>query len=479
MRRILIVDDSKVMQRLVAALLEEIGADLSFASSGEEALYAFQQGKPDVVVTDVEMGGMNGVELARRVRRESGGRTRVVLMSAGDMDGGRAAVKRGDADAFFPKPLDGEGLRRSVVELLPPPTGTDVMQRQAQRIRVLVADDTEVGRRILTRLLRADPDIEVVGVARDGTEAVTETERLKPNLVLLDAVMPGLDGVAATRQIMQRCPVPVVLVTQEQATWAASTAFAATQAGAVDFVVPPPFGDLNAPEARSFREKLKDLAQVRVIRRRAPTPHSMTKPEADVGIAGPVGLVAICGSTGGPAVLARLLSEMSPALPHVPVLVVQHIMAGFGQSFVEWLSEASGVSVRLAVHDEPVEPGCVLVAPDARHMLVSNQRVVITDDPPISSHRPSGTPLFESAARAFGSRLVAVLLTGMGEDGVRGLSAVREHGGTILVQSPDTCVVPGMPESALRTGLVSAALSPDSIARRIVSSVKKQRGVEE
>lgn len=481
MRRILIVDDSKVMQRLVGGLLEETGADLSFASSGEEALYAFQQNKPDVIVTDIQMGGMSGVELAQRVRRESGGRTRVVLMSAGDLENGRSAVRRGEADVFMPKPLDGDELRRLVAGLLPPPTDTDVRRRNLRRLRVLVADDTEVGRRMLQRLLGADAEMEVVGVVADGQAAVEAAERLKPGLVLLDAVMPGLDGVSATREIMRRSPVPVVLLTPELATPVASAAFEATQAGAVDFLIPPAFGDVDGPEARSFRQKLKDLAQVRVIRRRPTTPLGSSRPSSPIAVPDRgIGALAICGSTGGPATLARLLGRLAPVIPHVPVLVVQHILSGFAASFADWLEHASGVPVRVAREDDEVTAGRALVAPDTHHLLVlSRDRVTISDEAPVGAHRPSGTLLFESAARVFGSDLCAILLTGMGEDGVRGLVTVRERGGFVLVQSPDTCVVPGMPEAAIRAGLADATLTPDAIADRIVSSVLSKRGASE
>lgn len=224
MRRILIVDDSKVMQQLVGSLLSDTGAALDFASSASEALYSFQQNSPDLVVSDIEMPGMSGVELAERIRRESLGRTKVVLMSAGDMNGGRSAVKKGHADAFLPKPLDGAELKRLVHAF--------VGKAPRAKLRVLIADDTEVGRRLLERALVADPEIEVVGVASDGEEAVRMTERLKPSLVLLDAFMPKLDGIAATREIMRRAPTPVVLVTADRSAHGAKVLFEATEAGA-------------------------------------------------------------------------------------------------------------------------------------------------------------------------------------------------------------------------------------------------------
>lgn len=464
MRRILIVDDSKVMQQLVGSILADTGAALDFASSASEALYSFQQNSPDLVVSDIEMPGMSGVELAERVHRESLGRTKVVLMSAGDLHGGRAAVKKGHAEAFLPKPLDGVELKRLVENLAGGPS-----PRSARaKLRVLLADDTEVGRRLLERALSADPEIEVVGVACDGEDAVRMTERLRPGLVLLDAFMPGLDGIAATREIMRRAPTPVVLITADLSARGAKLAFDATDAGALDFVVPPSWSDTSSADVVAFREKLKDLAEVPVVRRRPRSVPPNAGPRALLPVSR-AALVAICGSTGAPAALAKLLRASTPALDRVGMLVVQHIMAGFAETFAEWLEATAGVEVRVAVDGDEIRPGRVLLAPDGQHLEVGSRGIVrVTSAPPVGAHRPSGTPLFESAARAFGRELVAVLLTGMGEDGVKGLAAVRERGGAILVQSPESCVVPGMPEAAIREHLPHAVLGLEELAAEIV-----------
>lgn len=470
MRRILIVDDSKVMQQLVGSLLSDIGAALDFASSASEALYSFQQNSPDLVVSDIEMPGMSGVELAERIRRESLGRTKVVLMSAGDMNGGRSAVKKGHADAFLPKPLDGAELKRLVHAF--------VGKAPRARLRVLIADDTEVGRRLLERALVADPEIEVVGVASDGEEAVRMTERLKPSLVLLDAFMPKLDGIAATREIMRRAPTPVVLVTADRSAHGAKVLFEATESGALDFLVPPSWADVSSAEVVGFRDKLKELAEVPVVRRRSrsvPPPSARSSSPAPRN---PAQLVVICGSTGGPAALSKLLRESAPSLERAGILVVQHIMSGFAETFAEWLEATSGVPVAVALDGDSIRPGRVLLAPDGHHLVVESRSLVrVSAAAPVGAHRPSGTVLFESAARAFGRDLLAVLLTGMGEDGVKGLGVVRERGGTILVQSPESCVVPGMPEAAIRARLPHAVLGLEELAREIVERVGSRGGV--
>lgn len=465
MRRILIVDDSRVIQQLVGSLLADTGAALDFASSGSEALYSFQQNAPDLVVSDIEMPGMTGVELAERIRKESLGRTKVVLMSAGDMSSGRSAVKQGHADAFLPKPLDGDELKRLVARFV----GISSQSGKQSKLRVLIADDTEVGRRLLERALGADPDIEVVAVASDGEEAVRLAERLRPSLILLDAIMPKLDGIAATREIMRRAPTPVVLVTADLSAHGAKVAFEATEAGALDFLVPPAWADVSSAEVVAFRDRIKELAEVPVVRRRrrsVPPASSRVRSSAPTTKAR---LVVVCGSTGGPAALSKLIRESAPALGSAGMLVVQHIMSGFAPTFAEWLESTTGVSVKVAEQGDRIATGRVLLAPDGHHLVVDDRHTVsISDGSAIGSHRPSGTVLFESAARAFGRELCAVLLTGMGEDGVKGLSLVRERGGVVLVQSPDSCVVPGMPEAAIRARLPHAVLGLEELAREIV-----------
>lgn len=473
MRRILIVDDSRVMQRLVANVLAETGATLDFASDGVEAVEAFRRAPADLVVSDVEMPRMNGVQLVQHLRGELAAPAKIVLMSAGDPDAGRAAVARGEADAFLPKPLDAGELRRTVAGLLPRSLATQ--PPASRRIRVLVADDTEVGRRLLRRVLEVDPDLEVVAVAGDGASAVEAAERLRPQLVLLDAFMPGMDGIAATREIMRRAPAPVVLLTPDLASRAAAVAFEATRAGALDFLVPPPFGDPAGPQCVAFRDKLKELAEIPVVGRRSGSGEhrAVAVPTAAVAPA----VITICASTGGPAVLAQMLRDLAPLSTRFAVLVVQHMLKGFGDTFAGWLESASEVVVRVPTGDEPFAPGEVLLAPDDGHLVVRERGVVGVDDgEPVGAHRPSGSALFESAARVYGREVCAVLLTGMGEDGVRGLGRVREAGGLVLVQSPGTCVVPGMPEAAVRAGVVHAVLSPSEIVRAIATSLGDPSG---
>lgn len=478
MTRVLVVDDSRVMQRLVASHLADLASELHFAKDGEEGVRRYVELSPDLVVSDIEMPERTGVELAAAIRALAGPVAKILLVSAGDPDAGAASVERGEADAFLPKPLDREALRRTVSELIPPSSRALRRAAAPRKLRVLLADDTEIGRRMLERLLRADPSIEIVGAARDGFEAVEAAERLRPDIVLLDAVMPGKDGITTTKEIMERAPSPVVLLTSDLASPAAPLVFEATRAGAVDVVASPGWGELDAPAAVSFRERIKALAEVPVISRRAKVAASSASPLRR-RLERRVSLVAVCGSTGGPATLVELLGRLSGVRDRAALLIVQHILAGFTPHFAEWLEGSTGWVVRVAQEGDPIEPGQALLAPDGHHVVVRARGVVGVDaTPPVGAHRPSGTPLFESAARAYGRDLLALLLTGMGEDGVEGLRAVRAHGGLSFVQTPGSCVVPGMPEAAIRAGLADETLTPEEMAELITNTLTTEPGTE-
>lgn len=336
--------------------------------------------------------------------------------------------------------------------------------------RVLVAEDSATARELLVEILRADPEIEVVGEAKNGLEAVEITKRLRPAVVTMDIRMPKMDGFEATRQIMIEAPTPIVIVSGISDLREVEISMHALRLGALTVLAKPPGPD--APDFDEQRRRLlqtvKSMAQVKVVRRwperlwvEPLTPrhiHARTRPR----------VVAIAASTGGPAALAHILCDMPPDFA-LPVLVVQHIAKGFVDGFAAWLNTA-GASLRVKVaHDgEPLCPRTVYVAPDDRHLGVADESTItVSDSAPIDGFRPSGTFLFESVARTFGGAVMAVVLTGMGADGVSGLRAVRVAGGRIIVQDEDTSVVFGMPGAALSAGLADDTVPLGAIATRL------------
>jgi two-component system, chemotaxis family, protein-glutamate methylesterase/glutaminase len=484
MQRILIVDDSRVILSVIQTYLVGLDAELEIAGSAEQALELFAKHGASLVISDINMPGMSGMEFAERLNALDSS-VKIVLISAAKKAEGSEAARRGIVDAFVPKPIDGDTLRQTVIKLLalsrprrqelPPASFRPELssrERPARPVRVLVADDTEVGRRILERILRADPEFELCATAKDGQEAVALAIEQRPGLVLLDATLPKLDGLTCTRRIMQEAPTRVVILTEQFDPKSASAAFEATRAGALDLLQRPSWGDPSGPLATNFRGRLKELAEVPVIRQR-PGPESPRQVRGrSPAERRPAEIVAIVASTGGPGLLASLLPRLRPAIEAAPVLVLQHLREGFDGALVSWLAEVTRMSIRLAVDGEPLVRGSVLMAPDVGQLEVaSRERVSVGRESISSRHRPSGDLLLESVARVFGARGLGVILTGMGDDGVAGARSLRSRGGSLLVQSPETCAVGGMPGAAIAEGLADAVLAPDAIADEICARV--------
>jgi two-component system chemotaxis response regulator CheB len=342
-------------------------------------------------------------------------------------------------------------------------------------IRVLVADDSPTARALLVAILTSDHEVEVVGEARDGAEAVELTRALRPDLVTMDVRMPRMNGFEATKEIMITAPTPIVIVTASMLARDVETSLHALKAGALT-VLPKPSG----PQAFDFEEaarqllaNIKAMAQVKVVRHWRPT--SGTAPAgarpAPPRPAAQGRVVALAASTGGPAALHRLLSLLPADFP-APLLAVQHITAGFIGGLAAWLDKVSGLRVKIAEGGEPLAPSTVYFAPDDRHLGVSPQAAVeLTRTPPVGGFRPSGTALFESAARVYGAATVTLILTGMGDDGVDGLRAVRRAGGCVLAQDQKSSVVFGMPAAAVAAGLADSVLPLEEIPARLVELV--------
>jgi two-component system, chemotaxis family, protein-glutamate methylesterase/glutaminase len=340
-------------------------------------------------------------------------------------------------------------------------------------IRILIAEDSLTTRALLREILSSDPDLQVIGQAKNGVEAVELTRKLRPDLVTMDIHMPDMDGLTATKEIMIVAPTPTVIITGSSAAREVELSMHALRAGALDVIAKPP-----GPGSPGFEEAaqkliatIKAMAQVKVVRHYRPR----TLPTGRTPRTGNPGrIVAIATSTGGPAALQRLLADL-PGDFNTPILVVQHITKGFAAGLANWLNSVCDLQVKLAEQGEPLVPHTVYLAPDDRHLGVSAPgAVALSSAPPIGGFRPSGTFLFTSSAQVYGPAVVAVILTGMGQDGVEGLRAVRQAGGRILAQDEKSCVVFGMPGAAVAAGVVDQVLSPDAIASRLVDLVTNE-----
>lgn len=339
-------------------------------------------------------------------------------------------------------------------------------------IRVLVAEDSLTVRELLVALLSAEPDIEVVGEAKDGAEAVRLAQRLRPDLITMDVNMPVMDGLAATKEIMIAAPTPILIVTGQATQRQIELSLDATRAGAL-MVVQTPDNPQSAEFERlrkQFLDAVRAMAKVKVVRHWRNTPalrqHASRSNAA-------MRMVGIGASTGGPAALQEILSALPRNFP-LPILVVQHIAPGFINGLAEWLRMRCDLHVKVAEAGETLRPRTAYLAPDDAHLGVTAKGIaVLSDDAAIGSFRPSASFLFNSMARAYARHSLAVILTGMGRDGVTGLHAVSEAGGHIIAQDEETSVVFGMPREAILAGLADEVLPLPSIARRIQQIVSE------
>ena len=350
--------------------------------------------------------------------------------------------------------------------------------RKKGLIRVLVAEDSAVVQEYLLYLLAEDPALEVVGTARDGLEAVERAERLKPDVILMDVHMPRLNGYEATRQIMERTPAPIVMISASIAPDEVAMTFAALEAGALTVLEKPlgPDHPRQAETARKLLETLRLMAEVKVVRRwprrerLALAPEPLARPDRKVRV------VAIGASTGGPPVVAEILRGLPPDLG-APILLVQHIAHGFTTGLAEWLGQGTRLAVKLATANEPALPGAVHVAPEGVQMGITAQgRIRLASEPGEDGFRPSASYLFRSVAEAYGRSALGVLLTGMGRDGAAGLLRLRQAGGTTIAQNEETSAVFGMPREAIRLGAAEYVLSPEQISGVVRSLAEHRTG---
>jgi two-component system chemotaxis response regulator CheB len=345
----------------------------------------------------------------------------------------------------------------------------------AARVDVLIVDDSAAARRLLTLVLADHPDLRIVGLAADGRTALERIRTLQPDAVVLDVEMPVLDGIGTLAALRAEHPdLPVIMFSAVTDRGAAVT-LEALSLGATDYVTKPAGAGGHDDAVRDVREQLlpKLLAAVEHRRRRAAhlvraRPTGATAERSP----GPVDVVAIGASTGGPNALQALVARLPPEFP-LPVLVVQHMPALFTRQFAERLARVCPLAVGEAAGGEPLQPGHLWIAPGGRHLAVEGRRggmrrVVVHDGPAEHSCRPAVDVLFRSLAETYGSRTLAVVLTGMGRDGLDGARQVRRRGGWVFAQDEASAVVWSMPGGVVRAGLADSVLPPAELGEEIV-----------
>lgn len=343
--------------------------------------------------------------------------------------------------------------------------------KREKTIRVLVIDDSPSNRRAITQILEASPGIEVIDRAADGEEGLKKAHALKPDLITLDLEMPKLDGFSFLRLLMANTPTPVIVLSSYSHE---SDVFKALELGAFDFVAKPSRSGKETLEAVRA-ELLEKVRSVRQLRRdeKAPPPARLARPVAVVEPA-PV-VIAVGASTGGPPAIQKLVEALKD-LP-VCVLVCQHMPARFTHAFADRLDKMGGLKVSEAKDGDRIRAGHVFIAPGGGHLELHHKagELIVTtpENTPDDRHAPSVDRLFESVAKTSAAQAFALVLTGMGNDGERGVRAIGKAGGEVWAESEETAAIFGMPSAAIGTGAVSRVLPLFTLLSELRARVKR------
>lgn len=336
---------------------------------------------------------------------------------------------------------------------------------------LLIVEDSPVVQQLLNEIFSSDGDIRVIGIASSAEEGLELLAHARPDVITMDIVLPGMDGLQATRRIMETSPVPIVIVTASWEPAQVETTFRALEAGAVAIVQKP--SGPGHPDFQNMAENLvrtvKLMAEVRLVKRwsgRRPGPCAPAGPAS--GLPAPskraIEVIALGASTGGPPAIKRILAGLAKDFP-IPLLVVQHMAVGFQEGMVRWLQQDAGFPISIARAGEHIGSHHAYLAPDGFHLGIERDgRILLSLDSPEHGLRPSISFLFRNIASTYGSRAAGVLLTGMGEDGARELKTMREKGALTIAQDGESAVVDGMPGKARELGAATHVLPPEKIA---------------
>ncbi|TSA00541.1 MAG: chemotaxis-specific protein-glutamate methyltransferase CheB [Rhodocyclaceae bacterium] len=336
-----------------------------------------------------------------------------------------------------------------------------------KEIRVLLVDDSSISLEFMRRMLASAAEINVVGTARDGLEALELIPRLRPDVMCTDLHMPKMDGLALTREVMARDPMPILVLSISLQAQQQDNIFRMLEAGALDILAKPRGGldsDFSAT-AKDLIQKIRILSGVKVIRRHHAKTAAAPMPVPSVPLSrmSSPDIIGIGASTGGPQAFEHILAKLPADFP-LPLLCVQHIAQGFMPGLVSWLASTSRIRVTTAIEGTPPQAGTAYFPADNRHLEIdSNGLFRCSSGLPVGGHRPSVDMAFSSLARRYGAAAAGVLLTGMGQDGARGLLDIERAGGLTIAQDEGSSVVFGMPKCAIELGAARHVLPLERI----------------
>jgi two-component system chemotaxis response regulator CheB len=496
--KVLVVDDSRYVISTISKSLES-DRDIeviSTARDGVEAVEKIKRLKPDVVTMDVIMPSMDGLTALGQIMSECP--TPVIMLSSLTSEGAETTIKALELGAvdFFLKPsvlspLGENGNNETFIHKIKLAarqkglkTGnsdrTDKTSSLKQKIKVLVVDDSGFVRSIVSRQIGNDPDIEVIGSASDGQEALNKVKELQPDVITLDVVMPEMDGLTCLEHIMAERPTPVVMLSALTGE-GTDTAIKALELGAVDFYLKPtvmnPTGLNNT--SGSLIQKIKAAAKTRLIDsavasvlHRSGQHKQFDSREKDI----PMNKVLVIGSsTGGPRALMQVVPFIPEDIP-ASILIVQHMPPIFTRSLAERLDSASRIKVKEAKSRDELKTGQALIAPGNYHMTVTkSNRVSLNQESQEQGVRPSVNVTMRSVAATYGARSFGVVLTGMGADGTEGAHHIKAAGGKIIVEDESTCAIYGMPKSIVDSGYADKIVPLHNISSEITEICSEKK----
>lgn len=474
--RALVVDDSALMRKMVKDILEtdpDIQV-IATAFNGKDAVEKTLREKPDVITMDVEMPEMNGIDAVRAIMEQQP--TPIIMVSALTTNSAQTTFEALDAGAvdYICKPSGSISLNIKDVQVeiiqkvkvAAQATLRSITKAHAlepdTKIRVVLVDDSPFIRKIVKESLHRSPDISVVGEASTGKEAVSVLEKITADVILMDIEMPDGNGVYATKIILQHQFVPIVLFSGKTSDGLDEIKEALT-CGAVDFI--------PKPNDHGTIHSIMPLVQQKI--REAALKTSQESVES-ITNTGEQGILLIGSSTGGPQTLAEIIPQI-PGNIHLGILIVQHMPPVFTKSLAERLDRISQISVKEASEGDEILPGQALVAPGNYHMTISHRIengktkyvVSLNQEERIHGVRPSVDVTFSSAAKIFKDRTIGVILTGMGRDGAHSMGLIKANGGYTIAQDKNTSIIFGMPDAAIKLGVVDKILPLHSIIPHI------------
>jgi two-component system, chemotaxis family, protein-glutamate methylesterase/glutaminase len=353
-------------------------------------------------------------------------------------------------------------------------------------VRVVVIDDSATERLFMVSLIADTQGMEVVGTGGNGVDAINLSKTLRPDIIVMDVIMPNVNGLEATAHIMHEHPTPIILTSSSHNPSEMNLSFEAQRAGALSSVGKPVMG--NPEVCETFLRTIRLMAQVPLVRRWS-KPQTRIPATTGTLLTGEVSpdlvtftreqykqirIVGIASSTGGPSALMNVLQSLTGQFP-VPILIVQHVSNGFAAGLAEWMDSQLTIKVQLAEDNQTPKPGCVYIAPDDFHMeMNANGTIKLHKKMAFRGLRPSANYLFESFSQYYGKQALAIILTGMGDDGAGGMQSLYRSGGLTIAQDRQSCVVYGMPKEAISLGAVDIVLNPSQINYALLQLIAAQ-----